>query len=89
MLAALIIDKAVTRGKRDEKMQQVIDKVDELEQRFDAAVEGFNKHCSNPDIHINQILLKLFDERFDTIRLAQQRHTTDIQRIEVMLQQKM
>jgi adenosine deaminase len=86
MLAVLVIDRAWTRGKRDEKMQQVIDKVSEIETKLDTASENFNKHCQDPDIHINKILLKLFDERFEAIKKDVGEGRTDIQRVETMLQ---
>lgn len=88
MLAILVMDRAITRGKRDEKMQQVIDKVEEIETVLDEAVKRFNEHCTNPDIHINQILMRLFDERFSGVRKELADTRTDIQRIEHMLQQR-
>lgn len=59
--------------------------MNEMEDKLEAAVRSINSHAANNDIHISHLLLKLFDERFESIRVAQAETRTDVQRIEVIL----
>jgi uncharacterized protein YydD (DUF2326 family) len=85
LLAVLVIDRAITRGKRDEKMQQIIDKVDEMEDTFDAAVVKFNEHAASSSLHITPTLTELLKERNDYVKKELEDTRRDVRRIEQML----
>ncbi len=73
-------------GTSKQRNGQVIKDVGEIKTTLDAVCEQFNAHALNADVHVNHLLLKLFDERFATISANVGDARTDIQRIETMLQ---
>lgn len=85
MLFILVMDRVWNRGKRDEKMQQVIDKVDELEGTLDSAVSQISTHIADPNIHITATLTELTRERNEYLKKEMTDARRDIRRIEDML----
>jgi hypothetical protein len=73
-------------GTSRQRNGQVIKEVGEIKTKLDTVCEQFNAHALNADVHVNHLLLKLFDERFATISANVGDARTDIQRIETMLQ---
>jgi hypothetical protein len=86
----------ILKGKKDEKMQQVIDTVgriekkhdttaDKLEKKIDQAISDFDDHINDEAKHISPTLLELFKLRHDytTKELGDTR--ADIRRVEELL----
>lgn len=73
-------------GTSKQRNGQLIEEVGEIKEKLDQVCEQFNAHALNADVHVNHLLLKLFDERFATISANVGDARTDIQRIETMLQ---
>jgi hypothetical protein len=84
-IAAYVVDRIITRAKRDEKIDQLIRKMAETEAKMERAITTMDAHIANPDIHVNTLLLKLFDERFESMIKEQSETRIDVQRIESML----
>lgn len=86
MVVVLVIDRAVTRGKHTEKMEQVIAKVDEMEETLGGVAEKVAEHVGNSDMHVTQTLTDLFRERNDYVKTELANTRRDVRRIEEMLQ---
>lgn len=71
-----------------EEIGKLTKKVGDLEEKVDADIKNFQAHVANPDIHVNSIMMKLFDERFDFIKQQQADTRTDISRLENILTSK-
>jgi hypothetical protein len=71
-----------------EELGKVSNRIDDLENTMDTAEKAFHAHAGNADIHVNAMLLRLFDERFDFMKQQQLDTRHDIQRIENLLTAK-
>lgn len=60
-------------------------KMAEMEKTLETVCNKFNEHCTNPDIHVNKLLITLFDERFASIKKEQSETRSDVKRIENLL----
>lgn len=56
-----------------------------MEKNLENVCEKFNEHCTNPDLHVNKLLMTLFDERFASIKKEQSETRSDVKRIENLL----
>lgn len=61
------------------------ERFEDLEEKVDTDIANFQSHTANGDIHVNSLMMKLFDERFDFIKQQQVDTRNDIQRIENIL----
>jgi hypothetical protein len=86
LVAAYIGERIITWAKRDAKFDRVIEKMAEADIKMERAIKTIDSHIADPNVHVNAILLKLFDERFDYMKKEQNDTRTDIQRIESLLQ---
>ncbi len=60
-------------------------KIAEMEKTLEIVGNKFNEHITNPELHVNKLLMTLFDERFGTIKKEQTETRNDVKRIENML----
>ena len=60
-------------------------KMVEMEKTLETVYNKFNEHCTNPDLHVNKLLMTLFDERFASIKKEQSETRQDVKRIENLL----
>ena len=60
-------------------------KITAMEKTLESVCNKFNEHCSNPDLHVNRLLMTLFDERFASIKKEQSETRQDVKRIENLL----
>lgn len=87
-LLGVIVTQAVSHGVARAERHRMADDLGKLRQDVDAIAHDFQIHATNPDVHVNHILLKLFDERFDAIKTEQADTRIDVQRIETLLTSK-
>jgi hypothetical protein len=99
-VAAYVVTELVKRGKKDQKMDGVSEKLDtfvkdvmtsvqSLATSFAAHERRFNEHVANSDIHVTEMLLELLKERHDYNKNEFSNTRTDIQRVESMLSSMM
>ena len=60
-------------------------KITEMEKTLTTVCDKLGEHCSNPDLHVNKLLMTLFDERFASIKKEQSETRSDVKRIETLL----
>ncbi len=60
-------------------------KIAVMEKTLESVCDKFNDHCTNTDLHVNKLLMTLFDERFASIKKEQSETRQDVKRIENML----
>lgn len=84
-LLGVIVSWAVHYGISKARWEAMSIKVGELEKTLTDMDKNFSVHTTNSDIHVSPTLLKLFDERFDFIKLQAHETRADIQRVEELL----
>src|SRR5689334_21578571 len=92
LVAVYVAERLITWAKQGERMEQMIKKVTDVEEKIDEAartfgehVDSFNQHVSDSSIHVTDMFQQLLHERNEYMKQQFAETRSDVQRIETLL----